>query len=295
MIFKVDFEKAYDSVCWDYLDDVLKRYGFGDKWCGWIQSCLRSSRELILVNGSPTKEFQFYKGLKQGDPLSPFLFILVMKSLNLSFQRVVNAGIFKAVCMGLSLKLSHLFYADDVIFMGQWCESNISTIVQVLQCFYRASGLRINVHKSKLIGIGVLSNQVEQASSHICCLTFTPPFSYLVVKVGGMMSQISTWNEVVQRLLDRLSKWKMKMLSIGGRGKFFNGMDLNEKKMVWVSWSNVLASKQKGGLVDCRGKVLNLSSLMSCLRSYRVLPCLKLKIGGFGRWRAWVNSQWHRL
>ncbi|GKE38567.1 RNA-directed DNA polymerase, eukaryota, partial [Tanacetum coccineum] len=92
MIFKVDFEKAFDSVRWDYLDEVLKKFGFGDRWCGWIHSCLRSSRGSILVNGSPTKEFQFHKGLKQGDPLSPFLFILIMESLHLSFQNVVNAG-----------------------------------------------------------------------------------------------------------------------------------------------------------------------------------------------------------
>nr|GEX99873.1 RNA-directed DNA polymerase, eukaryota [Tanacetum cinerariifolium] len=69
LIFKVDFEKAYDSVRWDFLDDVLKKFGFGNKWCNWIQCCLKFSRGSILVNGSPTDEFQFYKGLKQGDPL----------------------------------------------------------------------------------------------------------------------------------------------------------------------------------------------------------------------------------
>nr|GEV65610.1 RNA-directed DNA polymerase, eukaryota [Tanacetum cinerariifolium] len=62
----VDFEKAYDSVRWDYIDDILRRFGFGEKWCNWIQSCLYSSRGSVLVNGSPTKEFQFHKGLKQG-------------------------------------------------------------------------------------------------------------------------------------------------------------------------------------------------------------------------------------
>ncbi|GKA46617.1 RNA-directed DNA polymerase, eukaryota, reverse transcriptase zinc-binding domain protein [Tanacetum coccineum] len=90
MIFKVDFEKAFDSVRWDFLDDVLKKFGFGDRWCSWIQSCLRSSRGSILVNGIPTKEFQFYKGLKQVDPLSPILFILIMESLHLSFQNTIN-------------------------------------------------------------------------------------------------------------------------------------------------------------------------------------------------------------
>ncbi|GKC47229.1 RNA-directed DNA polymerase, eukaryota, partial [Tanacetum coccineum] len=56
LVFKVDFEKAYDSVRWDFLDDVLKKFGFGNKWCNWIQECLRSSRVSILVNSSPTEE-----------------------------------------------------------------------------------------------------------------------------------------------------------------------------------------------------------------------------------------------
>ena len=119
MIFKVDFEKAYDSVRWDFIVDMLRRFGFGEKWCMWIKSCLHSSRGSVLINGSPTKEFQFYKGLKQGDPLSPFLFILVMESLHVSFQRVVDAGLYNGIKLAPSLPISHLFYADDAIFMGQ--------------------------------------------------------------------------------------------------------------------------------------------------------------------------------
>ncbi|GJV92652.1 RNA-directed DNA polymerase, eukaryota [Tanacetum coccineum] len=82
MAFKVDFEKAFDSIRWDYLQDILKIFGFGDKWCGWINGCLNSAMGSVLVKRSPTSEFQFHKGLKQGDPLSPFLFILIMESLH---------------------------------------------------------------------------------------------------------------------------------------------------------------------------------------------------------------------
>ncbi|GJZ25236.1 RNA-directed DNA polymerase, eukaryota [Tanacetum coccineum] len=126
MIFKIDFEKAYDSVRWDYLDDVLEKFGFGSKWRGWIHNCLHSSKGSILVNGSPTDEFHFRRGLKQDE------------------------GLFKGVSVGSSLQLSHLFYADDVIFMGQWSESNIITIVHALDCFHKAffqGGLRMNFAK----------------------------------------------------------------------------------------------------------------------------------------------------
>ena len=117
MIFKVDFEKAYDSVRWDYLDDVLKKFGFRDKWRGWIQSCL-NSRGSVIVNGSPTSEFQFHRGLKQGDPLSPFLFLLIMESLHISVQRVVDANMFRGISIGTSIQLSHFFYAGEAVYMG---------------------------------------------------------------------------------------------------------------------------------------------------------------------------------
>nr|GEY55493.1 RNA-directed DNA polymerase, eukaryota [Tanacetum cinerariifolium] len=142
MVFKVDFEKAYDSVIWDFLDDILLKFGFGEKWRLWIRSCLKPSRGSVLVNGSLTKEFQFYKGLKQGDPLSPFLFILVMESLHISFRRVVDAGLFKGIKIGHSIQISHLFYVDDAIFMGDWCQSNIDTITRVLEVLKNLESIR---------------------------------------------------------------------------------------------------------------------------------------------------------
>ncbi|GJX94112.1 RNA-directed DNA polymerase, eukaryota, reverse transcriptase zinc-binding domain protein [Tanacetum coccineum] len=217
MIFKVDFKKAFDSVRWDYLNDVLKKFGFGDRWRNWNQSCLNSSRGSILVNGSPTTEFQFYKVLKQGDPLSPFLFILVMESLHLSFQNVVNTGLFKGVMLDSSLQLSHLFYADDMVFLGQWCDSNISIIVHVLEFFFRASGLRINMHKRKLMGIAVDDSKVDIAAQNVGCMSLKLPFTYLGIKVGDLMTHIKSWEEIINKLHRRLSKWKLKTLSIGGR------------------------------------------------------------------------------
>ncbi|GJU23916.1 RNA-directed DNA polymerase, eukaryota [Tanacetum coccineum] len=217
LFFKVDFEKAYDTVRWDFLDDVLHKFGFGNRWRLWIQSCLRSSRGSIIVNGSPTEEFQFFKGLKQGDPLSPFLFILIMESLHLSFQRVVDAGMYTGIKLCSSLNLSHLFYADDVMFVGQWCDSNINTLVHALECFHRASGLKINMSKSKILGIHVEDVKVKQAASKLGCLILNTPFSYLGTKVGGSMSRVHAWDEVVEKVTSRLSRWKMKTLSIGGR------------------------------------------------------------------------------
>ncbi|GJU84821.1 RNA-directed DNA polymerase, eukaryota [Tanacetum coccineum] len=121
---------AFDSVRWDFLDIILRNFGFGIKWRGWIQGCLSSAMGSILVNGSPTAEFKFHKGLKQGDPLSPYLFILVMESLHLSFNNIINADLFKGIRFDDSLTLFHLFYADDAVFIGKWDRANILTIVR---------------------------------------------------------------------------------------------------------------------------------------------------------------------
>ncbi|GKD98943.1 hypothetical protein Tco_1382840, partial [Tanacetum coccineum] len=92
-----------------------------------------------------------------------------MESLHISMQIVVDAGLFKGIQVDSSLQVSHLFYADDAVFMGHWSEANIDTILRVLDCFYHASGLRINMLKSKLMGISVSSDKVDQATKKIGC------------------------------------------------------------------------------------------------------------------------------
>nr|GEX33100.1 RNA-directed DNA polymerase, eukaryota [Tanacetum cinerariifolium] len=134
--------------------------------------------ELFHCCKKKKKHTMFLRGLEQGDSLSLFLFILIMESLYISVQRVVDVVMFKGISMGPSLKLSHLFYADDDVFMGQWSDANIDFTVQVLECFYRASGLRINMKKSKLIGISVANVNVDQAAAKIGYATLKALFSY---------------------------------------------------------------------------------------------------------------------
>nr|GEZ36427.1 RNA-directed DNA polymerase, eukaryota [Tanacetum cinerariifolium] len=295
LIFKVDFEKAYDSVRWDFLDDVLKKFGFGNKWCAWIQSCLRSSSGSIIINGSPTEEFQFFKGLKQGDPLSLFLFILFMESLHLSFQRVMDVGMFKGINLSPLVNLSHMFYADDAVFVGQWCDGNINTHVHVLECFFQASGLRINMCKSKIIGVNVGDEKVKSAASKLGCLILNTLFSYLGTKVGGNMSRLQAWTEVVDKsLIDCVTFVRVHSLS------FFSGHELNSNKASWVKWKIVLASKEKEGLGV--GKVSRAGS-RSCWRNIvnevrilsnqgiKVLDYMRIKLGN-GESTAFSDDNW---
>ncbi|GJV06109.1 RNA-directed DNA polymerase, eukaryota [Tanacetum coccineum] len=188
-------------------------------------------------------KIDFEKAFDSGDPLSPFLFILIMGSLHLFFNNVMKAGLYNGIYIDDSLSLSHLFYADDVIFVGKWNLSNLSTIVNVLNLFYLATSLKINLHKSKLMGIGIPHDVVASAARSIGCSTLHTYFNYLRVKVRGIMSRLSSWDDVVAKLSSRLSKWKLKTLSIGGLSKgvlskiesirrnFFNGVENAKKKM----------------------------------------------------------------
>ncbi|XP_023751604.1 uncharacterized protein LOC111899957 [Lactuca sativa] len=148
MIFKVDFDKAYDSVSWEYLLKIMEFMDFDQKWIRWIQACLESSRAAILVNGSPTKEFSLNRGLCQDDPLSPFLFIMVMEGLNIAMEDATSQGLFKGLEVGdPGYNIYHIFYVDDAIFLGVWNKDNIENLITILNCFYLISGLRINLQK----------------------------------------------------------------------------------------------------------------------------------------------------
>nr|GEZ04244.1 RNA-directed DNA polymerase, eukaryota [Tanacetum cinerariifolium] len=120
-----------------------------------------------------------------------------MEILHLSLKRVINAGLYKGILLNVSFMISHLFYADDVVFVGEWNASNIKIVASVLKCFYLASGHKINFQKSKLMGIGVNSDEVERAASMVGCCTFTSPFRYLGVKVRGNMSRIESWDKTI--------------------------------------------------------------------------------------------------
>nr|GFA96462.1 RNA-directed DNA polymerase, eukaryota, reverse transcriptase zinc-binding domain protein [Tanacetum cinerariifolium] len=146
--------------------------------------------------------------LKQGDPLAPFLFILVMESLHLSVTRAVNDGIFK----------------DDAIFIGEWSIKNLDNLLKILNCFHLALGLCINKNKSHMLGIGVPLDIVPQGVLRIGCEVMQTPFKYLGVMVGDHMSRYSTRSNTIQKVHGRLSRWKVKTLSIGGRLTFLKSV-----------------------------------------------------------------------
>ncbi|XP_071694715.1 uncharacterized protein [Rutidosis leptorrhynchoides] len=192
--------------------------GFGKKWRKWILACLQSATISILINGSPTREFSIGRGVRQGDPLSPFLFILAAEGLNLITKVAVNKGLYKGVEIGQDkIVVSHLQYADDTMFFGDWSIMNARNLFNILKCFELASGLKVNFQKSRIYGVGVDSKEVEDLACRMGCQADKFPFIYIGLPIGAKMRKISNWAPVIDKFNNRLSDWKMRTLSFGGR------------------------------------------------------------------------------
>ncbi|PNX67320.1 cysteine-rich receptor-like protein kinase, partial [Trifolium pratense] len=178
MLFKVDFEKAYDSVDSGYLDKVMERMSFPTLWRKWIRECVSTVTASVLVNGSPTDEFPFERGLRQGDPLSPFLFLLAAEGLNVLMESMVARNLFEGFKIGEnnSVSVSHLQFADDTLLIGGKSWGNVRALRAVLVLFETMSGLKVNFNKSMLVGVNIPESWLGEAASALCCKVGKIPF-----------------------------------------------------------------------------------------------------------------------
>ena len=119
VVCKLDIEKAYDHVNWDALFYLLERVGFGGRWRSWLKTCVSTVRFSVLVNGSPAGFFGSSRGLRQGDPLSPLLFLLIMEVLSRILKKTEEGGFIQGFHVGpinsTGIRISYLLFANDTI------------------------------------------------------------------------------------------------------------------------------------------------------------------------------------
>lgn len=174
-------------MSWDFLDSIIEQMEFGWRWCRWIMGYLSSSGAYVLVNGSPT-----WNLISKGELdalLSPFLYIISMVRLHGSMEAVmifVISGVYLFFIMTFFF-LSHLMYVDDVTFICEWSKFNIINLHRLLCCFHLALGLKVNLHKSKVYGVGVDILEVERLASILKCEPSSFLFIYFGLPVGANM------------------------------------------------------------------------------------------------------------
>jgi hypothetical protein len=245
LILKVDFEKAYDSVDWGFLVYMMRRLGFCGKWIEWMKACVCGGSMSILVNGSPTEEINIQRGLKQGDPLAPFLFLVVAEGFSGLMSNVVCLNLFQGFKFKEDGKVySHLQYADDTICVGKATVDNLWTLKALLRGFELASGLKINFHKSSLLGINVTSEFMDMACNFLNCAQGRLPFMYLGLPVGGNSARAITWDPLLEKISKKLFSWGNRYLSLGGRIILLNSV-LNAVPIFYLSFFKMPACVAK--------------------------------------------------
>ena len=199
---------------------MLERSGFSAKWRQWIFFCLSIVRFSIFINGSPCEFFGSSRGLRQGDPLSPLLFVLVMEALGRMLDKAVHEGHMLGFSVGnlegRSLAVSHLLFADDTLI---FCEADLEQILilrMILIWFEAVSGLKINLSKSELVLVGVVHN-IDLLLNVLGCKQGSLPMKYLGFPLGAKFKDKTIWNPILEKMERRLMGWKCLYLSRGGR------------------------------------------------------------------------------
>lgn len=282
MMIKLDFSKAYDRLNWNYLEKVLESFGFNRRWIAWIHSLISSPNFSILVNRTPTKTFNASRGIRQGDPLSPFLFILAAEGLGRFIKQEREANRIKGLNLwGNNLPLTHQQFVDDIMLFGEPTVKEVRYLRRILDLFAEASGLEINRDKSCII----VFNTVDQVKTHLIRLLGFKrgelPTKYLGNVLDFTSKRMKNWQGVLDKLSNKVANWAFRVLNIDGRvvlaksvlqaipiyplsimaaplgvcvkirdvirNFIWQGFD-QKKKWALVSWSQLTERKEKGGL-----------------------------------------------
>lgn len=218
LIFKIDFEKAFDTVSWDFLFHLLHVLKFDEHWISWLRKILVSTRASVLVNGVPTKEFSPKRGLRQGDPLSPLLFNLVAEVLHKLIEKGVAEGIIDPILINKNgFQISHLQYADDTIIFLRNDFSSIQGIKSILRVFQCLTGLKINFHKSTLYGFYESQETLMEWADFLGCDIGSSQLTYLGTDILTSSSKIKFWDPLIGKFQKRLQSWKSSSTTQAGR------------------------------------------------------------------------------
>jgi hypothetical protein len=216
------FSKAYDHVDWNFLLYLLKRCGFGERWCSWIKHCISTVRFSVLINGTPSGFFGSSREVRQGDPLFPFLFVLVMEAFSRMIGAIYSRGLISGFYVGSrdhgQVEVFHLLFAGDTLVFCGADASQISYMGALLVCFEVVSGLKVNLTKSSLIPVGSLDD-VDQLASSLGCGTADLPLKYLGLPLGASFKLKSIWRDLEDLMARR---WPLgnRRISLRGEGCF---------------------------------------------------------------------------
>ena len=151
VVLKIDLSKAYDRVSWTYLRVLLSKMGFFEPFITWVMSSLSSVSFLVLINGAASSFFKAGRGLRQGCPLAPLLFLIIAEGLSRALYCAKDGGVYRGISFGNDISLSHVLFLDDIGMVTDGFEQYLSSLYEILLVYCKASGMQINENKIYII------------------------------------------------------------------------------------------------------------------------------------------------
>lgn len=150
MLLKIDLSKAFDSLSWVFIKKKLNAFGFDPSWIRWVMSLISSSFFLVLINGIPSPTFHPSRGIRQGDPLSPFLFVIMAEGLGRSIKFALHSQQLKGISFLNSPSYSHQQFVDENMLFGHPSVQEARQFKTLVSDFSKASGANVNQFKSQI-------------------------------------------------------------------------------------------------------------------------------------------------
>ncbi|KAL0431296.1 UNVERIFIED_CONTAM: hypothetical protein Sradi_0755600 [Sesamum radiatum] len=272
LLVKLDMSKAYDRVSWKFLYAVLEKMGFQQRFILLIKHAIEDCWFTTLVNGEPSGFFKSSHGLRQGDPISPALFILAAEALSRGLDHLFLTNPNMIYQTGCRVKVSHLSYADDILIFTRCEEQALTKLMQFLEEYKELSGQRINYSKSSFIP-GKKTNLVAHRIKSMTGFTLKNLLiSYLGAPIFKGNKKKILFEPLLDRIRNRVIGWEHCLLSQGASlqliksvlatmpvyllqvlnppvgviqrleqlfAKFFWGSTTNQKKLHWSKWNTV--------------------------------------------------------
>ncbi|XP_013745364.2 uncharacterized protein LOC106447969 [Brassica napus] len=283
MAVKTDMSKAYDRLEWEFIRLVLQRMGFHEKWIHWIMECISSVTYAFLINGSPRGRVKPSRGIRQGDPLSPYIFILCSEVLSGLCNKAQEDGLLEGIRVAKGCpRVNHLLFADDTMFFSKADKASSLALKTILQQYETASGQSINTAKSSITfskkAPGNLKAGIKDCL-HIQREGGVGKYLGLPEHFGRRKRDLFT--SIVDRIKQKASGWSNRFLSTAGKmtmiksvlspvpshamtcfklpvslckriqsavTRFWWDDKDGKRKMSWVAWSTMTKHKSQGGL-----------------------------------------------